>query len=73
MANKKVEPRLLPETHEYLQDLVDTGTYGTNPTDVARGLIEEGIRRAIASKLIAVRRSPKPQPPKGRTDRVEDL
>jgi hypothetical protein len=43
MANKKVEPRLLPETHEYLQDLVETGTYGTNPTDVARGLIEEGF------------------------------
>jgi len=58
MANKKIEPRLLPITHAYLQDLAETGTYGSNATDVARSLIEEGIRRAIADKIINVRREP---------------
>ena len=54
-ANKPVHPRLQPITHEYLQDLVDTGAYGSNPSDVARTLIEEGIRRALAQNIIAVR------------------
>jgi hypothetical protein len=53
---RKVEPTLSPETYNYLLDLADTGGYGSNPTDVARTLIEEGIRRALADKIIAVRR-----------------
>ena len=55
--NKPVHPRLPPTTHGYLQDLVVTGAYGSNPTDVARTLIEEGIRKALAEKIIKIRRN----------------
>ncbi len=55
---KKVEPRLSPNTHAYLKDLVATGAYGNNVTDVAKGLIEEGIRRAIADRIVEVRKPP---------------
>lgn len=62
-TNPKIQPRLLPEMHAYLQDLLDTGAYGKTPSDVARTLIEEGVRRALAEKIIRVR-------PKGRADRA---
>ena len=55
--NKPIQPRLPPATHAYLRDMADTGAYGSNPTDVARTLIEEGIRIALAQKIIPVRRS----------------
>ena len=55
---KKVEPRLSPKTHAYLEDMVGTGAFGNNVTDVAKGLIEEGIRRAIADHIIEVRKPP---------------
>jgi hypothetical protein len=42
--------------HAYLQDLVDIGAYGSTPSDVARALIEEGIRRAISQGVIEKRR-----------------
>ena len=54
--NKPIQPRLPSATHAYLQDLAATGAYGSNPTDVARTLIEEGIRSALAQKIIQVRR-----------------
>jgi hypothetical protein len=57
VANRKAQPRLAPETLAYLQDLADTGAYGTNPSDVARTLIEAGIRDALAKGIIAVRRA----------------
>lgn len=57
--NKPVHPRLQPITHQYLEDLVKTGAYGSNPTDVARTLIEQGIRQALADDLIEVRRATK--------------
>lgn len=56
MANRKVDVRLTPTTHEYLADLVAAGTHGSNATDVARTLIEEGIRKAISDGIITVRR-----------------
>jgi hypothetical protein len=59
MANKKTEPRLPPITHKYLQDLADTGAYGKTPSDVARTLIEAGIRDALAKGIITVRRPDK--------------
>lgn len=37
--SKKVEPRLPPKAYAQLQRLVEIGTYGANPTDVARYLI----------------------------------
>jgi hypothetical protein len=55
MANKPIQPRLHETTHAYLNDLAKTGTYGANPSDVARGLIEEGIRKAIADGIIVAR------------------
>ena len=58
--NKPVHPRLPPITHDYLRDLADTGAYGSSPTDVARTLIEEGIRQALARKIIKVRRAKRP-------------
>jgi len=55
-TNPKIQPRLLPETLAYLEDLLDTGAYGKNLSDVARSLIEAGIRQALADKIISVRR-----------------
>ncbi len=55
-ANQKIQPRLQPEMHSYLQDLLDTGAYGKTLSDVARTLIEEGIRRAMAKNIIGIRR-----------------
>jgi hypothetical protein len=60
VGNRKIQPRLLPETLAYLQDLANTGAYGQSPTDVARTFIEEGIRRALADKIIEIRRASKP-------------
>lgn len=57
--NKKVQPRLSNVQHLYLDDLVETGLYGSTPTDVAKTLIETGIRRAVAERHIVVRRQPK--------------
>jgi hypothetical protein len=54
--NPKVQVRLLPQTMAYLQDLLDTSAYGTTISDVAKSLIEAGIRQALADKIIEVRR-----------------
>jgi len=37
--SKKVEPRLPPQAFSNLERLVQMGTYGSNPTEVARYLI----------------------------------
>jgi hypothetical protein len=57
MANRKIGTRLAPVMHAYLDDLAAVGAYGKDKTDVARTLIEEGIRRAIKEKVIAVRKA----------------
>jgi hypothetical protein len=36
---RKIEPRLPPKVHAQLQRLVEIGTYGGNPTEVAKYLI----------------------------------
>jgi len=56
MANDKLQPRLPPEMHAYLQALFETGAYGNSISDVARTLIEEGVRRALAERIIEIRR-----------------
>lgn len=53
--NKKVQPRLAKATHKYLDDLAQTGLYGTSKTQVAQRLIEMGIMDAIAKCYIKVR------------------
>lgn len=58
-GNDKVQPRLSPEMHQYLEDLVATGFYGKNKTQVAQRLIENGIMKAIADRHIDIRKKPK--------------
>ena len=55
MPNERVQPRLTPVMHAYLQDLADLGAYGKDKTDVARTLIEGGICQALADKIIKAR------------------
>ena len=43
--------------HAYLQDLVDIGAYGKDKSDVARTLIETGIRQALADQVINPRKA----------------
>ena len=38
--------------HAYLDALVKIGAYGKDKTDVARTLIEAGIRQALADKVV---------------------
>ena len=57
--NKKVQPRLSPLLYRYLEDLVATELYGSDKTQVARTLIEEGIKRAIADRHIELRKPAK--------------
>ena len=42
-------------TIEHLELLARRGTHGTGPADVAKGLIEEGIRRAVRRKFLVLR------------------
>ena len=42
------------QTVDYLRDIAKTGTYGRTHPKVAKALIEEGVRRAIADGLIMV-------------------
>lgn len=51
----KVQPRLDPLMHKYLDDLVKIKLYGKNKTQVARRLIEMGVMKAIADNHIKVR------------------
>ena len=51
-GNKKIQPRLDPLMHVYLQDLVEAKFFGRTPTAVAQRLIEDGIRRAIGERVI---------------------
>jgi len=55
MANDRATPRLSAATIRYLKDLVNTGLYGSTLDGVARELIEQGIRRAIADQHITSR------------------
>jgi hypothetical protein len=43
-------------TWEYLEELSKLGTHGTSVTDVAKTLIEEGIRQAIKDGFLNRRR-----------------
>jgi hypothetical protein len=43
-------------TWEYLEELARQGTHGTSVTDVAKSLIEEGIRQAIKDGFLKQKR-----------------
>lgn len=64
MADDKVQPRLSPIMHKYLDDLSRVGPYGDTPTEAAKRLIELGVMDAIDKGLIKVRRAP--AKPRGR-------
>lgn len=59
MANKKVEPRLAPIMHAYLDALVILGAYGKDKSDVARTFIERGIQDLLEKGVIGPK-APKP-------------
>ena len=54
-GNQKVQPRLSPLMHKYLDDLLGVAFYGKTKTQVAQRLIEDGIKAAIRDNLIKVR------------------
>lgn len=49
---ERLQVMLALKTHAFLDALASKGTHGTSPTDVARTLIEQGIRRAIREKFL---------------------
>lgn len=51
------------KTHAFLALLAEKGTHGTSPTDVAKGLIEEGIRQAIEGEWLTAEEVRKIQRP----------
>lgn len=56
MANPKVEIRLPPIMHAYLDDLAGIG-YGASKVGVARRFVENAIAAALDSKVIATRKA----------------
>jgi hypothetical protein len=56
MADTERRPiTLAVATWEYLEKLSKQGTHGTSVTDVAKTLIEEGIRQAIKDGFLNLR------------------
>ena len=54
MANPKLEIRLPPIMHAYLEDLAAIG-YGKGKPGVARRFIENAITAALETKIISTR------------------
>jgi hypothetical protein len=52
IKTERLQVMLSLKTHGYLAVLADKGTHGTHATDVAKTLIEEGIRLAIKDGLL---------------------
>jgi hypothetical protein len=57
-GNQKVQPRLSPLMHRYLQDFVDGG-FAKTKNAAAQRFIEDGVMNAIGKNLIARRKSPR--------------
>jgi hypothetical protein len=49
---RKVEPRLPAAAYIQLESLVEIGTYGSNPTEVARYLIIRGLDDLLRSGML---------------------
>jgi hypothetical protein len=56
MANPKLEVRLPPVMHAYLEDLAAIG-YGRGKVGVARRFIENAITHALETKVIQTKRA----------------
>jgi len=60
----RLQVMLSLKTHGFLALLAEKGTHGTSATDVAKSLIEDGIRRAIKEEWLdkdEVRRIQRPK------------
>lgn len=55
MASPKVQCRLEPINHAYLEDLAKLGAYGKGKSGVMRRFIENGIQQAVEKQVIAQR------------------
>ncbi|HZT86516.1 MAG TPA: hypothetical protein VFA12_01020 [Stellaceae bacterium] len=51
---RRIQITLSLRTHDYLAALARRGTHGSSIVDVARTLVEEGVRRAIRENFIAI-------------------
>jgi len=51
---KRLYVTLALATIEHLEALARRGTHGTGAADVAKGMIEEGIRRAVRQKFLVL-------------------
>jgi len=49
---QRLQVSLSLKTHAFLAVLAEKGTHGTSVPDVARTLIEQGIRRAIREEFL---------------------
>jgi hypothetical protein len=56
MANPKLEVRLPPIMHAYLEDLAAVG-YGKGKIGVARRFIENAVTAALETKVISTRKA----------------
>jgi hypothetical protein len=61
---ERLQVALSLKTHAFLAVLVEKGTYGTSIPDVAKTLIEQGIRRAIREGFLDADDRHKVQAPK---------
>jgi len=50
--SQRLQVSLSLKTHAFLAVLAEKGTHGTSVPDVARTLIEQGIRRAIREEFL---------------------
>lgn len=56
MASTERRPiTLAVSTWQYLEDLARQGTHGTSVPDVAKSLIEEGVRQAVREGFLKLR------------------
>ena len=51
---KRLYLTLAIATIEHLETLARRGTHGTGPSDVAKGMVEEGIRRAVRDGFLRI-------------------
>lgn len=54
-TNPKIEFRLPPIMHAYLEDLANMGAFGNGKTGVAKRFVELGVMNALDKKVIESR------------------
>ena len=59
VAKEKLQLRVPQITLDYLQDLLDSGVWGDDISEVGRRAIDAGIQKAIADGIISKRQKPK--------------